>query len=31
MLDVYETVTKDFPEMKSQIEKILKQQIIDGE
>lgn len=23
MLDVYETVTKDFPEMKSQIEKIL--------
>ena len=24
MLDVYETVTKDFPEMKSQIEKILE-------
>jgi len=24
MLDVYETVTKDFPEMKLQIEKILK-------
>ena len=25
MLDVYETVTKDFPEMKFQIEKILEQ------
>ena len=24
MLDVYETVTKDFPEMKMQIEKILE-------
>ncbi len=24
VLDVYETVTKDFPEMKSQIEKILE-------